>query len=267
MAKFKTKRQILRAALEARERFQQERIRASNSIGAILRGADPSSLKSERERLEKLLEYSQKLEEIYDSFTQSVAKEDPLIKQLTAVRGVSHTSASKILAYVDIQKAATVSKLWRFCGYAVINGQAEKPQKGEKRHYSSRMKKYLYQIASQFLRNRARYALIYYVARYRYERERPDWTPMRRHFGAIRKMVKVYLCHLWEVWREAEGLPVRPLYAHERMGHSFIYDREWFWSGEELKDEDLPLQVRQWAASRKELQEMAEENGNGDKQA
>jgi len=25
--------------------------------------------------------------------------------------------------------------------------------------------------------------------------------------------------------------------------------------------------VRQWAASRKELQEMAEENGNGDKQA
>jgi hypothetical protein len=29
----------------------------------------------------------------------------------------------------------------------------------------------------------------------------------------------------------------------------------------------LPLEVRQWAASRKELQEMAEENGNGDKQA
>jgi len=262
MAQFKTKRQLLRAAVEARERFQQERIRASNSIGAIMRGSDPSSLKSERQRLEKLLEYSQKLEEIYESFTESVAKEDPLIRVLTAVRGVSHTSASKMLAYIDINKADTVSKLWRFCGYAVIDGQAEKPQKGEKRHYSSRMKKYLYQIGAQFLRNRARYALIYYVSRYRYEQERPNWTPMRRHLAAMRRMVKVYLCHLWELWREAEGLPVRPIYAHERMGHTFIYDRDWFWSGEELKDEDLPLEVRLWAASRKELQEMAEENGN-----
>jgi len=266
MSEFRTKRQILRAALEARERFQVERIRTSNSIGAILRGADASSLKSERQRLEKLLEYAQKLEDIYDNFTRSLAKDDPLVKRMTYVRGVSFTSAAKLLAYIDIQKAETVSKLWRFCGYGVVDGKAEKPVKGEKRHYSSRMKKYLFQIATQFLRNRSRYALVYYVMRYRYERERPDWTPLRRHLAAIRKMVKVYLTHLWEEWREAEGLPVRALYVHERMGHTFIYDKDWFWSSEELKDEDIPMEVRQWATSRKEIQEIDTGNGNGEQE-
>ena len=36
---------------------------------------------------------------------------------------------------------------------------------------------------------------------------------------AKRKMVKTFLVHLWEAWREVEGLDTRPPYVIEKLGH------------------------------------------------
>lgn len=50
------------------------------------------------------------------------------------------------------------------------------------------------------------------------------WSDGHVDNAARRYMVKIFLSHLWEVWREAEGLPVRPHYAEEYLGHTTRLD-------------------------------------------
>jgi len=45
------------------------------------------------------------------------------------------------------------------------------------------------------------------------------WCPLHIHEAARRKVAKIFLAHLWEVWRRARGLPTRPPYAVEQLGH------------------------------------------------
>ncbi len=40
------------------------------------------------------------------------------------------------------------------------------------------------------------------------------------HMQAMRKMIKLFLSHLWLVWREAEGLPITEPYAYSVLGHT-----------------------------------------------
>lgn len=47
----------------------------------------------------------------------------------------------------------------------------------------------------------------------------PEWTLGRINNMAIRYIAKRLLSHLWEVWRELEGLPVRDPYPIEYLGH------------------------------------------------
>lgn len=54
------------------------------------------------------------------------------------------------------------------------------------------------------------------------KKEKPDWTLMRVNNMALRKIAKMLLCHLWEVWRKLEDLPLRDPYCVEYLGH----DRE-----------------------------------------
>ena len=39
---------------------------------------------------------------------------------------------------------------------------------------------------------------------------------------SVRKMIKLWLAHLWEVTRKAQGLPVRASYVVEKLGHHYI---------------------------------------------
>jgi|GEM_PF-3056570 len=46
--------------------------------------------------------------------------------------------------------------------------------------------------------------------------DRTGWPPARCHATATRKMIKLFLRHLWLVWREADGLPLsRPDPGHD----------------------------------------------------
>ena len=61
---------------------------------------------------------------------------------VTSIRGLKEGSlAAQLLAQIDdIAKFDTISKLWRFSGNAVIDGQAEKNKKGEKSHFNRKLK-------------------------------------------------------------------------------------------------------------------------------
>jgi hypothetical protein len=137
--------------------------------------------------------------------------------------------AAKVISMIDIQRADTVSALWRYAGYGVVNGEREKPTKGEALHYNKRLKTTCYLIGSSFLRSNSPYRQIYDSSKEYYETNR-DWTKLHRHHAAMRKMIKVWLSHLWEVWRTLEGLPVRNIYAEDKLGHNhYISPQDYGW--------------------------------------
>lgn len=152
---------------------------------------------------------------------------------LKRIKGLGPTLSCKLIGLIPegfIEKADTVSKFWRFCGQAVIDGKAEKPVKGEKLHYSVRMKTTLYLISGQFIKANSPYRLIYDEAKEYYAKNRPDWTKLRIHYASMRRMQRVFLHHLWEFWRESLKLPARKLYVHEYLQHTKEYKKEDFYS-------------------------------------
>jgi hypothetical protein len=94
-----------------------------------------------------------------------------------------------------------------------------KAARGERRSYDAYAKKVLYLIASSFLKAGGPYEELYRKQRARADLERPKWATGRKHFWALRKVEKLFLSHLWEVWREALNLPIGTPYVHAHLGH------------------------------------------------
>ena len=55
-------------------------------------------------------------------------------------------------------------------------------------------------------------------------KEEPEGVIWKGHLDmmAMRKMIKLFLAHLWLIWREAEGLPTSKPYAAEKLGHQHV---------------------------------------------
>lgn len=155
---------------------------------------------------------------------------------LRSIKGIGPTVAARLIAEIDdIAKFDNVSKLWRFCGWAVIEGEAEHLKAGEKAHFSRGAKQASFQALDQFIRQQTPlYSDIYYQEKARLREQHPEpekaekgpfkmaYTDAHIHRMACRKMVKIFLSHLWQVWREAEGLPVTLPYAMQIMNHTGI---------------------------------------------
>jgi len=145
---------------------QKLRVSLGNRIDAVERGADEAPISST-------------LKELYDSLNEH---EGFLVKDMTdeleshpvygpwlsKVKGIGPVLACKLLGQIDdISTFITVSKLWRFAGYAVIEGRREYPKAGEKLHYSIRLKSTVYLASTSFLKCDSLYAVIYNKERMR----------------------------------------------------------------------------------------------------
>lgn len=95
-----------------------------------------------------------------------------------------------------------------------------RPASGEKACYDQFAKKVCYLIGVSFIRSGSGYEQYYRRERAKLERERPGWTDGRLHFAALRKTEKLFLAHLWTVWREATGQSTATPYAHAVLRHT-----------------------------------------------
>lgn len=151
----------------------------------------------------------------------------------------------------DVTPLTNVSKLWWLCGLGVKDGKAIRPVKGEVLNYDMRLKSVLLgRLGSQFLKNGDPFARMLYddfkakevTKAFAAGRTtdtkctncdgRDDDTcnicagtgkvqvEIGAHKRAIRKVVKLWVACLWDVWRRAEGLPVTEHYAQSHMGHT-----------------------------------------------
>lgn len=103
----------------------------------------------------------------------------------------------------------------------VTAGRGERRVKGEKLAYNNILKKTSYLIGRQFIMQAVQpYEGLYRKWREEADLRHPDWPPGRRDNLARRKMIKLFLEHLWRRWREAEGLPTREPYVASMPGHA-----------------------------------------------
>jgi hypothetical protein len=98
--------------------------------------------------------------------------------------------------------------------------------------YNKRLKTHLYNLGRSFLKSNSPYRLIYDLAKEQYLQRginekltdgKTTWNKAHADMSAQRKMLKVFLCHLWLTWRIIENLPVTNLYVHDKLGHRDIY--------------------------------------------
>ena len=213
----------LRAAVDLREAIQRQRIAFKNRQAAVERGDDTVDPESEAV-LVRYAEAFQEMEDNIDKDIRDLSKDYEIINHAACVKGMGRVFAAKLVSMIDITRCNTVSALWRYCGYAVIDGERERPHAGEKMHYNKRCKVTCYLIATSMMRSSSPYRRIYDNARTLYDHTHPDWTAWHKHSAAIRKMIKIFLSHLWNQWRTLEGLPTRLPYPIEYLGHTTMFE-------------------------------------------
>lgn len=170
-------------------------------------------------------------------------KDHPVWPWLERVRGIGETLAARLLGIIgDIARFETESKLFRYAGLAVIDGKAERPIKGERIHYDPQLKAVMFLIGDAFIKQRSPYRRIYDEAKAYYQANR-EWSKVHCHWAAMRVMEKIFLSHLYLVWREEAGLPVRLPWAIMYGGHldrywpwEFVPDYEYHWKEKVLQE-------------------------------
>ncbi len=198
-------------------------------ISSIERGASRYDAQYERDFIAQMA-----LEAQIDNYRKEMiayGKTVTVWPWVTSIRGLKEGSlATQLLAQIDdIAPFSNVSKLWRFCGQAVIGGKAEYGTK----HYNRQLKSICYLISDQFVKqNTPIYRDLYDMEKARQREAHPEplkaddgpwamqYTPAHIDAMARRKAVKIFLQHLWLVWREAEDLPTNEPYAIAQLQHA-----------------------------------------------
>lgn len=218
----------VRALVDLRDRtLQKSRIAFGNRVSAIDRGTDQVS-DAAQAIIKKWADRFDELEDEADKDIAKLVKHEPIVRELTALKGIGPLLAAKIVAMIDIGRADSVSALWRYAGYGVTDGQRDRPVAGQQRCYNARLKTTLYLVAGSFLKCSSPYRAVYDSSRAYYEANRPDWTKAHQHAAAMRRMIKLFLSHLYVRWRTLAGLPIRAPYVQERLGHTHMQTPEAF---------------------------------------
>lgn len=151
---------------------------------------------------------------------------------LQHVTGVSVLTASKLLYLVDdATRFPQPSKLIKYSGLAVVDGEAERLRSGEAAGYNPELKALLLGvIGGNLMRSKSQYRVAYDERRERMEKERPSWGEhpsgkdeeynAHYHNDAKRYMVKRFVQEFWDASYLCEGaMPPSKPYAVAILGH------------------------------------------------
>lgn len=200
------------------------------------------------EETDNLVEKLQELESYVDSRVAKHVVSHPAYYWFSLIKGIGKENIGKVLFAIDIEKAGTISALWKFAGFSVEDGKSPKRVKGGgKLSYNSQLRSMCWRLGSSLMRAKGKFYEYYESQKQRYQvsyesrgikivpatalpkvngkkSESEGYISEGHvHNQALRKMIKLFLACLWLVWREAEGLPVTKPYAIGVLKHdSFI---------------------------------------------
>ena len=211
--------------------FRDRAIKRKNVIENHIRGFGrieykiPETLEDDYKRIKKEIRELEK--QIKKHLEEEYAGE--FLDWLLNIKGVSHVSASKLLAYVDINNTPSISALWSYCG---LNPNFVKRKRGMTQEEAMKcgnpyLKKEMMGIqADSFIRQRTPiYREIYDESKDKYAKLEFEPGELKEKFNgykkksvglskghihnrAKRKMVKTFLKHFWLKWRKFEKLPL-----------------------------------------------------------
>lgn len=153
-------------------------------------------------------------------------------KYLQDVTGIAVLTASKLLYMVgDITRFSQPSKLIKYCGLSVDNGDAERLRKGREANYKPDLKALLLGvIGDNFIKSNSQYRRIYDERKAWTMENRPEWGihPSGKkkvymahyHADASRIMVKRFIHEFWDNgWLLSGVQPPSKPYAVAVLGH------------------------------------------------
>lgn len=221
---------LLRILVDTRTQMQRARIQFGNRSDAISRETDDSASQQSLVVQRYHTAFDQLEEQLNSDIAKQVKAYD-IYESLIKVKGIGPLLAGQLLALIPIDRTPGISNLWRFAGLAVIDGLAEKPKAGEKNHFNKRLKTLLFVVATSFLKSDSPYVRLYREAKVEYEVKHPEWSPLHRHRAALRKMLKVFLSHLWLRWRQEEGLSISQpyIFAGANGHHTYQPPEDFGW--------------------------------------
>lgn len=231
-------------------------------VAAQVRRTHLSKRKKKCKLTDEIMERTALFESWLDDQLKDFVKAHPAYDWFSKVKGVGDLNIGKVISLIDIKEASMISKLWRYAGYAPMNGKAERRTTGKKLHYNQMLKSMCWRLAKSLIRAKAEYYDYYREQKKRLTKrlEGDGFTivpsaqlPKEKNIKtgkmnrvekdgyfalghvdtmAMRKMIKLFLSHLWLKWREAEGLEVTKPYAHAIKGHTDYRAPEEFMSCE-----------------------------------
>ncbi len=187
------------------------------------------------------------VESFVDEYVAKQIEDHPAYHWFSKVKGVGKKNIPKVVGLIEIVKAPTPSSLWKYAGYAPLNGKTMKPTKGQKLPYNKTLRSMCWRLADNLVRSKGAFYNIY-LSKKKQEQAKckdkgikivptaklpkkngkyyePEGVISEGHVDnrARRKMIKIFLACLWLVWREAEGLPLTTPYAEGVLGHGHIH--------------------------------------------
>jgi Transposase IS116/IS110/IS902 family. len=162
---------------------------------------------------------------------------DSLTKTALAVPGVGEITIAALLVYIDLEKAATPSALWKYAGLHCASG--ERYTKGEAGGGNKTLRTVLWTSADSLMKGKNGYRAIYDRVKTRLAASQKlvksrntegklvevQWgeaKPSHRHGAALRAIMKQLLADYWLIGRELAGLPVTTPYVEGVLGHKDI---------------------------------------------
>ena len=219
-----TYKEMLTRAYNEYKFYQSLRIKCANR----LEGRQELASEREKRDLIKLIEQYNGIEDGFEKEIKEIGKEIPIIQDLVKIRGIGFTFAAPFVVYINIEMADNVSSLWRYAGIATRpDGTAQRLTAGQKADFNVLLKSHLYNVGSSFIKYRSAYRDIYdnWKTRYAARVNGGDLTPaskypkIRLDRMARRKMMKIFLEHLWYQWRLREGLSTTEPWVFALGGH------------------------------------------------
>ncbi len=233
---------IIRGIIEDYYDIQKMRIEMEGQLRSHSQGV------SEQEEIwfkENVLAKMQELEKVIAKRVKDFAQEDDIYNEwLVDIKGVGPILSVGLISWIgDIERFATISKLWAYAGLHVTpEGRAVKRKRGQQSNWNSRLKTHCWKIGESFVKQKADksgYRTLYDTFRKEYDdkwvtgddcgsdtckKNKNECYKMHRYMAAKRKVVKVFLAHYWMKSRELKGLPIEHPFIMGREGHSHLIE-------------------------------------------
>ncbi len=160
MPKLKTLTHLVDAALAIEKLRVSSEVRLSHL--ALQNKHDPDT--------EELHQHLKELEDFVDGRVAQLIESHPAYHWFSCIKGVGSENIAKVVGPIDIEKANTVSALWKFAGFSVEDGHAPRRVKGGgKLAYNSQLRSMCWRLATNLKRTKGKFYDYYLKEKDKYE--------------------------------------------------------------------------------------------------